>query len=274
MQSPFQSKKPSGKRERGSALIVERFHPSTAAFTLVELCVAIFVLALLVILVAWAGSSSRQTAAMAKSMVNLRTISHGLHAYITEHNGCFPESAQDVWVHGEKVYYWYNALSYYIDGVRDFKAAEASAIRPNWQTCPGRVLEPALYAKRGVAVGYGWNHQAFGVRSSADYIHRYGWNSRLTEVELPSQTIIIGTNREYEKDGIPIEAGDPANPFLYATSPTSRRFNGAGLYLFVDGSVKRMTPEEITSTGPVLGNYPYLFKKIKSLRYNEDKRPQ
>ncbi len=248
-----------------------------AAFTFVELCASVAVVAVLIILTGWATSSLRQTAAIAKSTGNLRQISSGLSAYTIDQDGYLPESALEATVKGTKVNYWFNALSYYIDGRSDFAAMEASATRPAWQNCPGRIFKtPEFFNKRCVSVGYGWNHQFFGSNGGSDDRYRYGWKSRLAEVELPSQTIIIGTNREERAEGEGVGVDGIANIYIYASNPNSTRFNGAGLYLFVDGSVKRMTPAQ-ASYGATKDSkeYRYLFKKKKSgLPYPEDNRPK
>ncbi len=243
-------------------------------FTLQELLLGLGVLSLLLIIAYPVLNHARDAGRMSRSTSNLRQISAGLHLYIAEHGGYFPESAMDAWVHGQKGRFWYNALGYYLDGEADLQTAGKRAQRPAWQTCPGRPFpEPKRYGGYGVSVGYGWNHQFFGYHGSEDGLHRYGWRSHISEVELPAQTIIVGTNLETDNAGNPIGAEDTKNICVYGSSPNSRRFKGAGLYLFVDGHIERLTPAEAALGGD--GTLPerYLFKKRKNALYPEDKRP-
>lgn len=254
-------------------IISQRAGLEREAFSLLESLLVLALLSLLTLLVYPTISRMWDAGRMSKSMANLRTICQGLNLYIVEHNGCFPEGAIDSRVHGEKARYWFNALAYYIDEERDLKAAGTRAERPSWQNCPGRPMQPERLGEYGVSVGYGWNHQFFGYSGSSTYIDRYGWHSRLSEVELPSKTIIIGTNREKDSAGNPIKANSEENVCIYGNRPDSRRFNGAGLYLFVDGHIERLTPEEASvGKSDGLPADRYLFKKRKDSVYPEDNR--
>ncbi len=105
-------------------------------------------------------------------------------------------------------------------------------------------------------MGYGWNYYYFGYESGQPT--RYGWGSRLSQVEKPAETIIIGTSID------DVNATDLLKHSVIYSNPGSvqsmaRRYKGGGLYLLLDGHVAAYTPEEI------MANDSYLFKKEKPL---------
>lgn len=217
---------------------------SSRAFTLLESLIAVVLIGVVLMMV-WAGSQTAMSFVKeGRSTANLRTISQGLLAYHAEHQH-LPESAINCTYRGSPVYFWFNAIGPYVEGDDYLSRWEFSAQRPAWQQCPGRSLTPpALHWKRGISVGYGWNHNEFGYDGNDLSRERYGFNLRLSDVDQPSATIIIGTNREKLDDGTPIKPDDSRNLFIYSNKPDSSRFRNAGLYLMLDGHVKRLTYAE------------------------------
>lgn len=226
-------------------------------WTLVELLVALVIAAFLTLLGVSAIGGINRRAQQAKSTQNLRTIGAGIAQYNAEHQH-LPESAISCTYNGQSVYFWFNAIGPYLEGPSYLDRWEKQAKRPAWQQCPARPFTTfALHWSRGISVGYGWNHREFGYDGQEASKLRYGFSIRLQEVTHPATTIIVGTNREKNDDGTPIPADATSNLFVYSNKPDSSRFDGAGLYLMLDGHVERLTFEE------AVANDSYLFRRKK-----------
>lgn len=219
-------------------------------FSLLELLVALLIVAILfVISVPLAGKAVYQ-ARKAKSIGNLRAISGALFSYVSDNSGKLPEGAFRPTLNGQTVRYWYNALDYYFGGQDWMSSNWKNVNRPAWQIDPLKKFSnpPTLDGGFAVNVGYGWNHGYFGYTPTW-YPETMGWDSRLSGVEKPSETIIIGTNSDTDS-GL-------GNALIYASANAARRYDGGGLYLLLDGHVAAYTPEQI------LENNVNLFRKIK-----------
>lgn len=230
--------------------------------TLVECLIAIAILVALALFSYAALQGLRRESATVRVQQSLRGMAAALMAYTSEHGGCLPSGAMGTLLRvgelqsqsGPAVAYWYNALDYYMGGNDHTLAGMRSSQRPLWQQDPTKIYTadtPKLLNGYGVAVGFGWNHQNFGYDAQPSNAS-LGWGSRLSEVEQPSKTIIIGTGEDSSN------ATNVARNFLiYANSIRCRRHNGGGYYLFVDGHVEHLTPER------VMANNSALMKKRK-----------
>lgn len=242
---------------------------AATAFTLLELLVAIVIIAVLAVVAVTMSGSLWTTANQTRSSGNLRTMAQGLSAYVADYNGRLPESANYVsipiapgWAQ-----MWYNGLAYYIEGPQYFPDGPGRVHVPKWLSCPQQKFpesEMGTYVngsiRVGITVGYGWNFHYFGMAkniSPGQESLNMGYGSRMAQVESPAETIIIGTNRE-EILGERVRGDDKRNILLYKDSPTSRRFNGSGLYLFLDGHIEALTPEQAGR------DKSYLFKRAKT----------
>ena len=222
---------------------------SASAFTLVELLVAIGIVAMLLALVAPMVSKAIYSANLGKSTSNLRSMGGALMTYVNDHNGMLPEGAFRPTLHGAPVRYWFNALDFYFGGTDYTSERQRRGNRPGWQNDPLKVFkEPVWDGSFSVNVGYGWNHGEFGYTQGAK-----GWASRLAEVDRPAQTIIIGTSKEIPP-GANVTLG---NLMIYADTASARRYNGKGLYLLLDGHVATYSP------GEIMADNKYLFLKRK-----------
>lgn len=232
-----------------------------SAFTFLECLVALIIMAVLVAILSTSVLKVRTRMAMGKSMANLRLMAGGLSACIADRNGRLPESMEDATTPLGWTKFWFNGLAYYIEGEQYFPNGPKLSQRPAWQKCPGRPFadhEMALYYGYGFTVTYGWNYRFFGYNKTPDIPwFNHGFGTRITQVEIPSRTIIIGTTRE-KRLGKLIAPDDMNNIMLSWEAPDSTRFDGAGLYLFLDGHIERLTPQE------ALADDSYLFKRTKT----------
>lgn len=231
------------------------------AFTLIELLVVLTLVLVLSGITFVAIGKVRLKSAEAQSSRNLKTMAQGLASYVVDYNGKLPESANYVTIPSGWAQMWYNGLAYYIEGPGYFPEGPKRLEVPKWLSCPARPFQPTeLGLQNGVSisVGYGWNFQFFGyAKNTTSPELNKGYGSRMVDVEQPSQTIIIGTNREFIQ-GAKVSGSDAKNMLLYWNAPDSIRFMGAGLYLFLDGHVEKLTPKEAGRDGG------YLFKRAKT----------
>ncbi|HWL53890.1 MAG TPA: hypothetical protein VNQ90_15730 [Chthoniobacteraceae bacterium] len=241
--------------------MIFKYRRLPAAFTVVELLITITLMAVLAYLCLAVSIKVAAQGKLAKSTRHLEMIGTALNLYLTDRNGRLPEAAgfaSSPGLPGVRLY-WFDALAYYLEGP-DYLAQrrDRQAPRPEWQTCPARPLLPPKKDPargQGISVGYGWNHKYFGY-TPTNTEGTSGYGSRITEVPYPASTIIIGTNAEKQKNGVPMSADAAANANLYHAN-LSERFDGAGLYLFLDGHIQRMTPAQVQVNGD------YLLKKKK-----------
>lgn len=227
---------------------------------MVEILVVIAIIAILCALLIGGMKSLRNKAASTQAVNNLRSMGQALASNVAENDGRLIAGAKGPILpagelsssQGPAVAYWFNALDYYMGGkdytIEGMKAAE----RPVWQRdALKRYPEWKTLASYGISVGFGWNHQYFGLDSQSQN-RIYGWESRIAQVEQPSRTIIIGTGEDNFN-----ETNPGRNVMIYANSIRCRRHQGGGYYLFLDGHVKHLTPEE------VMANNSALMKKQK-----------
>lgn len=200
---------------------------SARGFTLMELLVVVGLVLVLAALVFPIVGKSRDTAQAVKCAANLKQIGVGLQNYIAENDGRL--------VPGSMLpsgWYWYHALDEYMGGT---DTNWSSPTRPKWQLCPNHDVPIKTY----VTIGYGWNYNNFGLDKDTP---GKGYNSRLSEVTHPSQTMIIGDAVDVDVDP------SPAGNFRYRNlSPFeglhAKRHGGRGNYLMLDGHVESLPPD-------------------------------
>ncbi len=221
-----------------------------SGFTLVELLLGLLIVAVLIAILVPAVERAMYQARKTKSIGNLRAIGAALSAYVTDNNGKLPEGGFRPTLNRQTVRYWYNALDFYFGGQDWINSNWKNLNRPAWQVDPLKKYPdpPSTDGGFAVNVGYGWNHSFFGYTPDW-YPESLGWGGRLSQVEIPSETIIIGTNSDTDS-GL-------GNALIYPSSNAAKRYNGGGLYLLLDGHVSAYTPAQI------LENDNHLFRKKK-----------
>ncbi len=242
--------------------IKERRNAYRRGLTLVEVVISIVILAVLAGLLLAALQTIKGRAASTLTQNHLRAMGPALLAHAVEHQGHLIEGAHSPALpqgelsssRGPAVAFWFNALDFYMGGRDATLAGMKSAKRPSWQSDPKKRY-PQWYRSTGgygLAIGYGWNHQHFGYDANPLAPNGKGWGSRLSEVTSPSQTIIIGTGEDSLNETNLIR-----NVMIYGNSIRCRRHDGGGYYLFLDGHIEKLTPEE------VMADNSYLMRKIK-----------
>ncbi len=220
------------------SLHLHQSHPKRRGFSLIELLVAIAVMAVLLLLITVAVGSIRKKGRAVECTAKLKAIGVGLASYIQD-KGYYPGVRVDPTPRS-----WYHGLIPYMTGEpMPLTAAERARVR-DWYWCKERDIGQAR------TVGYGYN-QYFGniPPGSSDYNPTSGfnkyWRLRPTRVESPSEKIVIGDNHDAEAQSsfalAVLHNGSSADNYLRA-----RRHNGGGNYLFADGHVEFISAREMS----------------------------
>lgn len=272
----------------GDFVFIRRF--SRMGFTLLEMLVVIAVIAILFVLAFPVYSRVVDKAHSVTCQGNLRTISTALQAYVADHDGkLIPavvyayEEKGGSWYSPDKRIggFWYTQLDPYINpGIdeewnmradkRDTWLPEMRAKYAKWQLCPAKKPKLMGYVDDYKTVGYGWNASYFGKTtaqkpdgSPSDSASTNGGEfSRMSQVEKPSSTVIIGDSKDAEDSYQAYQ-----NQYLYESEMAGgvnirpHRHSGGGNYLFLDGHIEWITPEQMNER---VKSPERIFKKKKS----------
>jgi len=222
----------------------------STAMSLIEMLIAVGIVAVLAAMLFPVASKFQERSKTTKCANNLRNIGGAVFANASDNNGilicAFPVDGP---IH------WLNILEPYFG---DTSEPFDSANRPSWQKCPSKTYKsPDRYS-----VGYGWNYLYFGyVPEGRDDSGSgsSGGGTRLGSIQSPSQTVLAADSADI-KD--PNNANGQGNLLFYASSRWTpdgfaRRHQGDGNYLFADGHVETMTPEQAWRDDD------FLLKKVK-----------
>lgn len=213
-------------------------------FTLMELLVVVAVVGILAAVLLMGVGKLKERGNGVKCANNLRQIGVALASYVGDHDGALVPGSEP-----EPGKMWYNVLEPYMSDGPEIDPSSPN--RPKWQQCPSKVFtkNPDRFS-----VGYGWNYYFFGL-SFADGEYTkwlYGYGARMSTVQKPSQTIIIGDSMDMKKVTESFQ-----NIYVYfAYDLFARRHGDRGNYLFLDGHVESQTPEYLRAND-------ILFRRVK-----------
>jgi hypothetical protein len=225
-------------------------------FTLIELLTVIAIIGILAAIIIPTIGKVRESARATQSLSNLRQIGMGLALYLQDNKNMLPagQSVDNV-AGGTTPVYWSVGLNPYVG---QNKQTGNGDISPFFQ-CPvyRGVIGSDPVGWRG---GYSMNNRMSHVNGSRTYANSGTFRQRADKFTEPSRTVFASFGFWEAFD--PAADGAVAADRFYQTSsetntnlvPHNRRFgagsNGLGGssagYLFLDGSVKKMTPEEAT----------------------------
>lgn len=224
-----------------------RIHP--AGLTLVEVLVVIFIIAVLAAIMFPLAKGMRERAESAQCVQNLRQIGIGLHTYISQNNGRFPDGAADVsWAPGiTTTRCWYDAAAESMG--REYVPFHKGDPLPEAFGCPagnGKPYEPAWPYTGDYAANLYLGHPNHGVTT-------------LAAVKNPSSTPYVQDTVKQNNFGAAIYgSGFSKN----VNTAFAARHGGKGNILWVDGHVSSLTYAEYMNLAndPKRGG-PYKFAR-------------
>lgn len=203
-----------------------------SAFSLIEILIAIGIMVVLVAVAFPSLRSSMEASAKIKCNNNLRGLGVGLGSYINDHNGSLIPAYQGGYG------YWFNEIAPYMESKEELNWT--NNIYPSWLQCPLKHNQ----------CGYGWNYFHFGHNT---YSITNSSFARFLQVTEPTRTIIIGDSADDPN------AAKSEHYVIYGTKLrlAKRHSGGSGNYLFFDGHVESMTPEQLSKQLPrIFEKYP------------------
>jgi len=209
------------------------------AFTLVELLIVIAVIGLLAALSLAGFSKVLENVRVAGCASNMRQLGLAFAGYLTDHNGEFPRSFHSAGTHRQPG--WAASIAPYL-GIPDIGDPVLWAQNFNkFYRCPEhQEKNPAIYS-------YAMNVY-FEMDPMVDSYPGYPetWR-RMGLLQQPSQTILLAETH-------PLPFGDHIM-VNFCSSPNdmkvalAKRHGGRLNFLFVDGSVRRFTPQDTFNCG-------------------------
>lgn len=239
------------------------------AFTLVELLVVIAIIAILMALLFPVLGGARERAQLSQCLSNMRQWGSGMHLYLSEHDGIFPEEGIDSGVvDAEKAVAWYNALGPYVGATTNFLGALCASgkapqpkpgVNKSLFTCPAHKPDSTTLTLNQYTpvFSYAYNlwidHSPSSRRTdhtSGNFQSRTGFGKllRMSQLTKPSKFVVWGeaaTNNFDNMTGYHI---------IYR-----HRGTNAANFVFADGHVQTMTRDE-TYVDPSTGNTDKKFE--------------
>jgi len=228
------------------------FESGKSGFTLIEMLVVIAIIALLTSILVPTVSRTLDRARRTQSTSNLRQIGQAFHLYVSEpsnRNQEFPATvASDGGPHGTP---WFFKIAPYLQR----EAGNAGDLDRVFR-CPvwARIYQRSAQSDWN-QLGYGKNFKLFGSPTQP------GWNEqtlstrhRLSEITNPSSTVLVADERTWNWH---VHSGNIDSLFengRYFDKSLGRqrgyRHRIGANYLFVDGRVSFMRPEQVREVLP------------------------
>lgn len=234
--------------------------PARRGFTLIELLTVIAIIGILMGILVPTMHSVQTKARMMKSTANLSGIGKALLNYTIDNHGLLPapeygassSSSNAQGSANPRGGTWMEELigPKYLGGGYDTDPGSRTITVTEW---PPVFTDPEYVSKYGAITdphirGYGMNAALYRIdKNNPNHGNTYP-TQRQSLQNLPnlSKNMVIGTSNDvmmvpnldtgqFEKDGANYKDGDPA------------RFGNQGLFLFLDGSVEAMTPDEVAN---------------------------
>ncbi|GAB4180210.1 MAG: hypothetical protein Fur0032_21100 [Terrimicrobiaceae bacterium] len=208
------------------------FSKAPRGFTLVEVVVLLGVVAVLAALTFPSLSRSTSRAETAGCAAKLRSLGNAIHLYALDNQGEFPRSFHSAGAFGQPG--WTSSIFPYLSGGSG--DLDAENFRRLYR-CPSHSEKnPFIYS-------YGMNVHFELDPNGDDYTGSPATWRRVSQVPHPTRTILLGESR-------PVPFGDHLMCHQWSTSTAAKnalaadRHEGRPSFLFVDGHVENLKPEQ------------------------------
>ncbi|MBI2297994.1 MAG: prepilin-type N-terminal cleavage/methylation domain-containing protein [Armatimonadetes bacterium] len=204
-------------------------------FTLIELLVVIAIIVVLAAILFPVFAKAREKGRTTQCNSNVRQILTALLAYAEDYDQKLPAGARIGPLAGGLSPVYQDNVVHWVDAAYTYMRNTQIAI------CPSQ--------SRDLHSSYGWNYQNFGYLPADP---RDGWATRLSRVQCPSESILIGDHEDYEARQY------PDNDLLWSNwSPTgmvydvlAKRHSEGGIYGFADGHCKWQNANTVAEPQP------------------------
>jgi len=186
---------------------------SRRGFTLIELLVVIAIIAILAAILFPVFARAREKARASSCLSNVKQLMLGVMMYAQDYDETLIPGAYPI---ETPTLRWYSILEPYLKNAQMLQ-------------CPNL---PGGY------VDYGWNWSEFGYYYGS---HGTGWCTKLAEIGLPAETILLGDNG--------LQASS-THAYLYrrSTANMCTRHNGSGNFGLCDGHAKWYAFNEVAKS--------------------------
>jgi prepilin-type N-terminal cleavage/methylation domain-containing protein/prepilin-type processing-associated H-X9-DG protein len=203
------------------------------AFTLIELLVVIAIIAILAAILFPVFARARENARRSSCMSNLKQLALAAMQYTQDNDERLPPAIES---NQTPVFYWFNGLDPYVNSLQVY-------------ICPSDSKHTAQAAYRYAnGISYGWNVYGLNYYFGTKYIGYHNGGIPLAAIDAPSETVMLGDNRDDSPNAWGIHYNSPGYYPIGA-----RHLEGAN-FAFVDGHAKWFKIPSVITANNTLWN--------------------
>jgi prepilin-type N-terminal cleavage/methylation domain-containing protein/prepilin-type processing-associated H-X9-DG protein len=208
-------------------------------FSLVELLVAVAIIAVLLAVLAPVYTEAKRSAARGRCQSNLRQISQAFESYTSDHAGCYPNL--------DNQYLW--AGFYWRQPIRKYIARGSGEDRNSILACPSDPTPPGIYSATSYAYSacFYMTPEQVNLVADSDYIRA---RFAATNPRLPCSTVRMSMVKYAGKKALVTEywtlhSDNPKVGWYDSPETGNDPWSGSRNYLFADGHVVYLATKRI-----------------------------